>query len=88
VTLDDDWWLNIPEVTAWPDEVVSHLREHRRPITTIPIGRSDISISAEQQEHLRTRFDGVCVIDGDYFLPLLRPDVVAEIIVETFVTVS
>jgi surfactin synthase thioesterase subunit len=56
--------------------------------TTILIGRSDIAISAEQQEQLRTQFHGVRVIDGDYFLPLLRPDMVAEVIVETFATAS
>lgn len=34
VVLDNEWWLNTPMVAAWPDEVVSHLREHqRRPIT-------------------------------------------------------
>lgn len=34
VLLDNDWWLSTPEVAAWPEEVRSHLREHRRrPIT-------------------------------------------------------
>jgi pimeloyl-ACP methyl ester carboxylesterase len=107
VVLDDDWWLNTPEVTAWPDKVVSHLREHRRrPITrsawlagstaeawrtiptTILIGRSGTFIPAGQQERLRTQFNDARVIDGDHFLPLLRPDLVAEVTAETFATVS
>jgi pimeloyl-ACP methyl ester carboxylesterase len=105
--LDTDWWLGTPEIAAWPDEVVSHLREHRRrPITrsawlpgpageawrnvptTITIGRSDIFVPAEQQEQLRTQFSDVRIVDGDHFLLFLQPDVVTEIIAETFATVN
>lgn len=102
VVLDDDWWLNSEEVAAFPDEVIRHLREHRRrPITksawlappaaeawrTIPIsillGRSDWLIPAREVEWAHTQFDDVRIVEGNHFLPFLRPDLVAEVIAET-----
>ena len=56
--------------------------------TTITIGRSDIFVPAEQQEQLRTQFSDVRIVDGDHFLLFLQPDVVTEIIAETFATVN
>jgi len=104
VVLDDAWWLSTEEVAAFPEEVIRHLREHRRrPITraawlapqaaeawrtvpvTIVIGRSDSLIPAEQKEWVRTHFDDARIVEGDHFLPLLQPDLVAEVICETFV---
>ena len=55
---------------------------------TIIIGRSDSLIPAEQKEWVRTHFDDARIVEGDHFLPLLQPDLVAEVICETFVTAN
>jgi hypothetical protein len=34
----------------------------------------------------RTHFSDVRVVEGDHFLPLLQPDLVAAVIAETFAT--
>jgi pimeloyl-ACP methyl ester carboxylesterase len=107
VELDTDWWLSTPEVAAWPEEVVRHLRENRRrPITrsawmaapsaeawrtvpsTILIGRCDQFIPAELQQQLSMQFQDVRLVDGDHFLPLLHPEVVAEVIAQALATTS
>lgn len=52
--------------------------------TTILIGRSDSGIPAEEQQWVRSSFEDVRIVDGDHFLLLLRPQLVAGVIAETF----
>jgi pimeloyl-ACP methyl ester carboxylesterase len=69
-------WLAAPAAEAWRSVPV-----------TILIGRSDQFVPAEEQQRLRTQFDDVQVVDGDHFLLLRRPDVVAEVIARTLAPV-
>lgn len=55
---------------------------------TIVIGRSDSLIPPEQKEWVRTHFDDTRIVEGDHFLPLLQPDLVAGVICETFVAAN
>jgi pimeloyl-ACP methyl ester carboxylesterase len=62
--VDDNWWLNTPEVAAWPDEVVSHLREHRRR----PITRS-AWLAGPAAEAWRTVPTTIMIGRSDTFIP-------------------
>ncbi len=65
------------------------MREAWRAIPmTILLGRSDSLMSAVDREWVRTHFDDVRIVDGDHFLPLLRPDLVAGVLAETFAASS
>lgn len=55
------------------------------PCTTL-IGASDQFIPPEMQQQLRAQFDDVQIVDGDHFLPLLQPGLVAAVIAETLAT--
>jgi pimeloyl-ACP methyl ester carboxylesterase len=53
--------------------------------TTILAGRSDPWISDEDWEYVRaSHFDDVRIVEGDHFLLMLQPGLVAEVIAETF----
>jgi pimeloyl-ACP methyl ester carboxylesterase len=54
--------------------------------TTILLGRSDSLIPVQEQEWACAHFSDVRIVDGDHFLPLLQPDLVAGVIAETFAT--
>jgi pimeloyl-ACP methyl ester carboxylesterase len=54
--------------------------------TTILLGRSDLLLPGAQQDWARTHFSDVRIVEGDHFLPLLQPDLVAAVISETFAT--
>jgi pimeloyl-ACP methyl ester carboxylesterase len=54
--------------------------------TTILLGRSDSLIPVHEQERACTHFGDVRIVEGDHFLPLLQPDMVAGVIAETFAT--
>ena len=51
--------------------------------TTILLGRSDSLLPVEQQDWARTHFSDVRIVEGNHFLPLLKPDLVAAVITET-----
>lgn len=50
--------------------------------TTILLGRSDLMLPLVSQEWASRHFDDVRVVDGDHFLPVLRPDVIVDVVVE------
>jgi pimeloyl-ACP methyl ester carboxylesterase len=52
--------------------------------TPILIGRSDSFPPADFQQWIDAQFSDVRIVDGDHFLPLLQPDLVAEVIAESF----
>lgn len=57
--------------------------------TTILRARGDPRLTIEGYEDwIRSNFDDVRVVDGGHFLPLTRPEVVADVITKTFVTPS
>jgi pimeloyl-ACP methyl ester carboxylesterase len=64
VVLDNEWWLNTDQVRAWPDEVVRHLRDHRRR----PISRS-AWLAAPVAEAWRAVPTTVVVGRSDRFVP-------------------
>jgi pimeloyl-ACP methyl ester carboxylesterase len=54
--------------------------------TTVLLGRSDPLIPVQEQEWACAHFSDVRIVEGDHFLPLLQPDLVAGVIAETFAT--
>lgn len=53
--------------------------------TTILIGRSDLGHYTEQeQQWVRSNFNDLRVVEGDHFLLWLQPELVADVIAETF----
>ena len=56
--------------------------------TTILLGQTDSIMSAEQEQWLHAHFSDFRIVGGDHFLPFLQPDLVAEVIAETFTTAN
>jgi pimeloyl-ACP methyl ester carboxylesterase len=54
--------------------------------TTLLLSRSDSLLPVEQQDWAHTHFSDVRIVEGNHFLPLLKPDLVAAVITETFAT--
>ena len=50
---------------------------------TILLGSSD---ATDEQDSLRAQFSDIRIVEGDPFLPLLQPDLVAGVIAEAFET--
>jgi pimeloyl-ACP methyl ester carboxylesterase len=55
---------------------------------TILLGRSDSLMTDEELEYARAHFGDVRVVEGDHFLLLLQPELVAGVIAETSMTAS
>jgi pimeloyl-ACP methyl ester carboxylesterase len=54
--------------------------------TTFLLGVSDSIMPVEQEDWLPAHIGHIRIVDGDHFLPLLQPDLVSEVIAETFKT--